>query len=68
MASNDALTEEARAAQWRDDLRARVAFQREVWLSLQAPPGPAAAVRAAWQPIVAWQAERDVYIPPEEDP
>jgi hypothetical protein len=60
--------EEARAAQWRADLAARVAYQAGVWRALQAPPGPAAAVRAAWQPIVVWQAERDVYIPPEEDP
>jgi len=65
---SDRDTEEARAAQWRADVQARIAFQRELWLSLQAPPGPAAAVRAAWQPILAWQAERDVYIPPEEDP
>lgn len=62
------LDEEARAALWRDEQAARIAYARSVWLALQAPPGPAAAVREAWAPVVAWQAERDVEIPPEEDP
>lgn len=62
------LDEEARAALWREQTAARIEYARDVWLGLQAPPGPAAAVRAGWAPIVAWQAERDVEIPPEEDP
>jgi hypothetical protein len=60
--------EEARAKLWRDNQRARIKFQRDLWLSLQAPPGPAQAVRDAWAPVLAWQIERDIYIDPEEDP
>jgi hypothetical protein len=60
--------EEARAALWREQTAERIAYQAGVWRSLMAPPGPAAAVRAAWAPIVQWQAERDIEIPPEEDP
>jgi hypothetical protein len=65
---SQAQDEEARAALWREQTAERIAYQRDVWLGLQAPPGPAAAVRAAWAPVVAWQAERDVYIDPKEDP
>jgi hypothetical protein len=62
------LDEEARAALWREQQAERIAYQASVWRALQAPPGPAAAVREAWAPVIAWLAERDVYIPPEEDP
>ena len=65
---SEALDEEARAALWRDNVRARIVYQLGVWRSLAAPPGPADAVRAAWLPILAWQLERDVYIDPEDDP
>jgi len=66
--SSDPRGEEARAAQWRDDVRARIAYQRDVWRSLQAPPGPRQRVLDEWAPVIAWMAERGVYIDPEEDP
>lgn len=62
------LDEEARAALWREQRSARIAYQLGVWHALQAPPGPRQAVIDGWAPVLAWQAERDVYIDPEEDP
>ena len=61
-------TEEERAALWRQQQANRIQFQRELWLALQAPPGPRQAVLDGWMPVLAWQAERGVTIDPEDDP
>jgi hypothetical protein len=61
-------TEDERAALWRQQTANRIRFQRNLWLALQAPPGPRQAVLDGWMPVIQWQLERGVYVNPEEDP
>lgn len=62
-------TEEARALLWREQITRRLAYQASLWERLLAPPGPALAIRRAWQPILDKQAERDAGpTDPAEDP
>ena len=62
-------SEEERAALWRQQVAARMQFQGELWLSLQAPPEPRQRVLNAWAPVLMWQAERAAGpTDPEEDP
>jgi hypothetical protein len=66
---SNGLTEDERAALWRDQLRNRVEFQLGLWGQLQAPPEPRQAVIDAWLPVLLWQAERAAGpIDPEDDP
>jgi hypothetical protein len=61
--------EEARAALWREQQRRRVAYQQALWASLAGDPAAAAALRLAWEPILAWQLEREEPdVDPEDDP
>jgi hypothetical protein len=65
----DPLGEEARAEAWRDDVRARIAYQLDVWAGLQAPPEPRQAVLDGQMALILWQAERDAGpTDPEDDP
>jgi hypothetical protein len=62
-------TEDDRAALWRQQTANRVAYQRDLWLSLQAPPEPRQAVIDAWAPVLMAQLERQAgATDPEEDP
>ena len=62
--------EEGRAALWRDQTQARIAYQSELWTTgLRAPPEPRQAVIDAWTPVLLWQAERRAGpTDPEDDP
>jgi hypothetical protein len=63
------LAEQARAALWREQAQRRAAFQSALWASLAAPPASYARVRANWDPLVAWLAEREMPpVEPDEDP
>ena len=61
------LDEEGRAALWRQQLVNRVAFKRDLWLSLQAPPEPRDEVMNDWMPLVLAELERQNPTDPEDD-
>lgn len=66
---SNGLSEDERAEAWRQSVRNRIAFQRDLWLQLQAPPEPRQAVLDAWAPVILAQAERAAGpTEPEEDP
>lgn len=68
-APDDPLGEEARAQLWRDETRARIAYQQSVWAGLRAPPEPRQRVLVNWQPVLAWQLERQAGdLDPKDDP
>lgn len=67
MASFDLTTEEGRAAYWQQQQRDRIAYQHELWLSLQAPPEPRQRVIDAWMPLTLAIAERGIEIDPKDD-
>lgn len=61
--------DELRAALWREQQRRRVQFQAELWKELAGDPDALAALRADWQPVMAWMLERDEPgYPGDEDP
>lgn len=63
------LEDEQRAALWRSNMRARVAFQRGLFAALAGDRASLFSLRARWQPLVDWLAERDMPdLPADEDP
>jgi len=63
------VTEEERAALWRQQTLNRIAFKRDLWLSLQAPPEPRQEVMDDWAPYYLAMLERQAGpTDPEDDP
>jgi len=63
------MTEEERAALWRQQTINRIQFKTELWLSLQAPPEPRQEVMDDWAPVYLAQLEAQAgATDPEDDP
>ena len=64
----DQATEEARAALWRRQRAARIAYQTRLWQSLAGNPAAYARLHVRWWPVIAWLAERqEPDVDPEDD-
>lgn len=61
--------EQARAELWRAQAQRRVQFQSWLYTSaLAGDPAAGAAVWDEWYPVIAWLAERETWVEPEDDP
>jgi hypothetical protein len=63
------MTEEERAALWRQQTLNRIEFETDLWLSLQAPPEPRAEVFDDFEPLIAYIAQEQAGpTDPKDDP